>query len=140
MTTLEQLQCSASFTHHLSSTEVSGIRVSSSETTELTVELPKKPAVQASFATENLARKFLKLFQSELQTGDRSFDDAVYIRTTTPEATAAWLASERVRATIAEHVAAGTVQIHEAKLILRLGDHVNAAPPDVVELVRSLLA
>ncbi|UJR83525.1 hypothetical protein [Sandaracinus amylolyticus] len=66
--------------------------------------LPAAPALQASFTTEGLGAKLGKLFTSELQTGDASFDPVVYVRTTTNDATAAFLADDSVRALVAANV------------------------------------
>ncbi len=139
MPTLADLSCTAQFGHKTSSTTVNGIPVSTSETTEITIQLPKKPAVQAVFSTEGFARKLMKLFTSEVQTGDRAFDDAVYISTTTTSATAAWLAAEPLRTTLAEHVANGTFEIQEDTVKFTVFGHVDEAPSDVVSLVASLL-
>jgi len=62
--------------------------------------LPAAPAVQATFGAEGLLTKLKKIFSSELQVGDAAFDDAVYVQTTTPDATRAWLASADVRAAL----------------------------------------
>ncbi len=74
--------------------------------------------------------------------GDRSFDDAVFIRTNTPEETAAWLASPEVRAAILSVVTGGgSVAIEgnllDGRVLFRSGEPVAA---DLLAgLVRSLL-
>lgn len=61
--------------------------------------------VRATFAAEGLTARFVKLFRSELQTGDEVFDQAVYVRTDTPGTTAALLARYDVRERIGDVVA-----------------------------------
>jgi hypothetical protein len=69
--------------------------------------LPSAPKVQASFSREGVAKKIVKLFKKELQVGDKTFDDAVYVSTDTPKETAALLASEKTQNTILMCVVTG---------------------------------
>ncbi|MBL8684669.1 MAG: hypothetical protein JNK05_36170 [Myxococcales bacterium] len=69
--------------------------------------LPSAPSVQATFASEGFFTMVKKLFSREIQTGDEAFDRAVFIQTTTPEATQAWLASPEVRSALATIVNSG---------------------------------
>lgn len=69
--------------------------------------LPSAPSVQGTFASEGFFTMVKKLFSRELQTGDEAFDRAVFIQTTTPEATQAWLASADVRSALAAIVKSG---------------------------------
>src|SRR5262249_43917688 len=69
--------------------------------------LPAAPAVQARFTHEGLDSKVIKVFRKEIQTGDKQFDDAVYIRTSTPEATTAFLARSEIRGVLGPLVARG---------------------------------
>jgi hypothetical protein len=69
--------------------------------------LPAVVPVQATFGPEGFAHRLGKLFSKELQVGDKAFDDAVFIRTSTPEESAAWLKSSEVRAAILAAVASG---------------------------------
>ncbi len=69
--------------------------------------LPSAPSVQATFGSEGFFTMVKKLFSKELQTGDEAFDSAVYIQSTTPEATQAWLASPDVRAALTAIVKSG---------------------------------
>jgi len=62
--------------------------------------LTAAPAVQATFGAEGFFTKLKKIFSSEIQVGDAAFDDVVYVQTTTPDATRAWLASADVRAAL----------------------------------------
>ena len=62
--------------------------------------LPAAPTVQATFGAEGFFTKLKKIFSSELQVGEAAFDDVVYVQTSTPDATRAWLASADVRAAL----------------------------------------
>lgn len=66
--------------------------------------LPHASAVQGSFASEGLWQRLGKIFSRELQTGDAAFDDAVFIKTSTPEAVQQWL-QPPVRALVAAVIA-----------------------------------
>lgn len=68
---------------------------------------PLTSGMRASFVPEGLAQKLFKLIRTEIQTGDAPFDGVVYIRTSTPDITAAFLASEEVRAAIGRIVGLG---------------------------------
>lgn len=85
--------------------------------TTWTVTLPRSAAVVASFTREGLGHKLKKIVKKELQTGDKAFDDAVFIATDTPEATAALLATPVVRAAVAAIVAAGGAIAIDARRI-----------------------
>jgi hypothetical protein len=81
------------------------------------VTLPRSAAVVASLTREGLGHKLKKIVKKELQTGDKAFDDAVFIATDTPEATAALLATPGVRAAVAAIVAAGGAIAIDARRI-----------------------
>ncbi|MBK9036828.1 MAG: HAMP domain-containing protein [Myxococcales bacterium] len=87
--------------------------------TTWTVTLPHSSTVVASFTREGLGHKFKKIVKKELQTGDKAFDDAVFIATDTADETAALLAAADVRAAIAGLViAGGTVSIDARRMII----------------------
>ena len=114
--------------------------LSMGESTELTLKLPGPVAVQASFTREGLGTKLIKLFKKELQTGDRDFDDLVYISTDTPEPTAALLQSLDVRATIqACVVMGGSLTIEGATVSASVAGHDREDDPGLVRLVSVLL-
>lgn len=91
----------------LSSTVSVGPVSSSREGLKEIWTLPSAPSVQATFASEGFFTMVKKLFSREIQTGDAVFDSAVYIQTTTPDATRAWLASPEVRSALATIVTSG---------------------------------
>ena len=84
-------------------------------TTTWTVTLPRPSSVVASFTREGLGHKLKKIVMKELQTGDKTFDDAVFIATDTPVETAALLATAEVRVAIAGIVSAGGVVAIDAR-------------------------
>lgn len=63
----------------------------------LEVKLPRPTGIRACFVREGLIERVKKLFVHEVQAGCAWFDDHIYVITSTEEATAAWLASPRVR-------------------------------------------
>ena len=75
------------------SVERKTVTVDDVELTELTVTLPKSTGVEASFSSEGLADKLLKIFKKEIQVGDPLFDEQGHIKTDTMEATEALLQS-----------------------------------------------
>ena len=104
--------------------------------------MPCVAPLQATFGREGLRHRVGKLFTKELQVGDRGFDDAVFIRTNTPEETAAWLASPDVRAVILVVVSTGGDVAIEGNMLdgRVVFDSREAAAPDLLaRLVQSLL-
>ena len=102
--------------------------------------LPSAPAVQASFSPEGLGAKVAKIFKKEIQVGDETFDDAVYVSTDTPDATAAFLKSERMQNTIL--MCAGTggfIEIEGRRLTAKIPSSTTDEDPSLVELVQVLL-
>lgn len=124
-----------------SSTEINGMQLSEKETTEVTLTLPRATAVAATFSKEGIGKKLVKLFKKELQTGDKAFDDAIYISTDTPDPTKALLASDGVRELIALHVGtAGPIEIQGSTVKVALAGRQDLEDPGVVTLVRAVLA
>jgi hypothetical protein len=143
MATLEQLGVTVarSFNTETSSTQVGGIELSSSEkkTTRLTLGLPKEAKIKAEFCTESFAKKLIKIFKKEIQTGDQVFDDAIYISTETPEATAQFLTNADLRMTILALVESGPIQISGKTVTAVVADHSHDEDPGVVRLLSALL-
>jgi hypothetical protein len=87
-------------------TEVMGVVSESSGYSERwTLTAPS--AIRARFTREGLGTRVGKLFSKELETGDRAFDELVYIRTDTADSTRAFLADDSVRALVRDVVASG---------------------------------
>jgi len=124
-----------------SSTSLNDIEMSSKETTKLTLTLPRTVEIKATFSKEGLGRKLVKLFKKELQTGDKEFDDAVYISTDTPEATKALLESADVRRAIAACVTSGGPVEIEGKVVTAElpGHHEETEDADTLVLIRALI-
>lgn len=121
------------------STQVNGITVSSKTTTRFALRLARAARLTASFSPEGLGKKLIKLFKKELQTGDAAFDDAVYVSTDTPEATAAFLQDPSVRALIGELVESGPVEIEGEVIGCEVPGKVESDPADLARLVRAVL-
>lgn len=99
--------------------EISGIPIKSASKDGVKYEwsLPRDTGINASFAQENLGKKFLKVFSKELQTGDSIFDDAVYVTTKNKELTAEFLSNEARRDILTDVVArGGVVSVNGARL------------------------
>ena len=143
MATLEQLGVTTErqFQTDNSSLNLGGLELSnaSKKTTKLTLTLPTATPIKAEFCSEGLAKKLIKIFKKELQTGDQSFDDAVYITTETPEATTRFLESPEVRALVAALVATGPLEINSNTVTAVTPNHVHDEDEDVNRLVAALL-
>jgi hypothetical protein len=103
--------------------------------------LPVHCPVQATFGSEGLLAKLRKLFTSEVQTGDAAFDAAVFIETTTVEATRAWLVSDGVRQGILQVVRSGesfSVEGNIARGAITWGVDESDTPDVITLLVASL--
>ena len=123
-----------------SSTSVNGMQLSESETTELTITLPREVAVVAHFSKEGFMNKLGKLFKKELQTGDAAFDAAVFIATTTPDATAKLLASEDVRNLIKFNIeTGGPIEIGGTTVVIEVAGRQEAEDDAATNLVAALL-
>lgn len=139
MSQLESSGVTVDRSFNTTTTELNGITVSSKTTTRFTLVLPKEARIKASFSKEGLVKKLVKLFKKELQTGDQAFDDAVYISTDTPEATATFLTDPNLRAIIAELVEHGGVEIEGTALSCELIGKVQNEPDELVRLVKAAL-
>lgn len=130
-----------SLSFHTTSTQINGMELSANETTEVTLTLPRATSVAATFSKEGIGKKLVKLFKKELQTGDKAFDDAIYISTDTPEPTKALLSSDGVRELIALHVGTGgPIEIQGTTVKVVLAGRQDVEDPAVVALARALLA
>ena len=138
MTTFSSLGLAVSTATVTETVTILGVS-SSKRFTELTIQLPGKARAQATFTREGLVTSLKKLFKNELQMGEKSFDDVVYVSTDTPEATASFLSSAQVRDTVRRAVVdGGSVQIVGNVVIVKM-QGIGDDDPDVVGLVRALL-
>ena len=123
-----------------SSTSINGMQLSESETTELTITLPREVAVKAHFSKEGFVNKLGKLFKKELQTGDAAFDAAVFIATSTPDETAKLLASEEVRNLIKFNIeTGGPIDIAGATVVVEVAGRQEGEDDAATSLVTALL-
>ena len=107
--------------------------------------LPHPTGIRASFSREGLKHSVLKLFKSEMQVGDPTFDKLVYISTETRDQTARLVAAESVQVAILAFVGTGgDVTIDDDVVTLRVRDDVDdSVEPDPREeaiLLAHLLA
>lgn len=141
MASLESLGVSVKRRFVTSSSSLNGIQLGGKETTELTLTLPRATAVKATFAKEGLGRKLVKLFKKELQTGDKAFDDAIYISTDTADATKAFLANDAVRAAIAATVTTGgPIEIGDTTVTAEVAGREEGDDANVALVAEALLA
>lgn len=137
---LEDLGIAVTRRYKTSSTSINGMELSSNETTELSLVLPRGTGIKASFAKEGLGKKLAKLFKKELQTGDASFDAAIYISTDTSEATAALLASPDVRAAIQLAVeTGGPLSIDDTTVTIEVAGRQDGDDAQATAIARALL-
>jgi hypothetical protein len=126
-------------TYKATSTEVNGMELSHQETTEFQLVLPRPTSIKARFSKEGVGKKLAKLFKKELQTGDAGFDAAIYIATDTPDATAAFLQSDEVRAAIRLAVeTAGPIEIDGANVTIEVFGRQDGDDPQVTTIARAL--
>jgi len=131
---LDELGATVDRKEHSTSTslDLAGVPIEMSRRTTMTStwSLPHPSTVKARFAPETTARKLFKWVRAELQTGHVDFDDAVYISTSTDQATRDLLESPQVRhaiLTLIEH--GGDVRIDGARLVIRTYDRSVPEPP-----------
>jgi hypothetical protein len=123
-----------------SSTSINGMELSGGETTRVQLTLPVDVKIAASFTPESFGKKLAKLFKKELQTGDKPFDDAIFISTDTPDTTAKLLADAAVRELVQLYVTTGgPLQIHGATMEVVLMGRQDQEDPNVVKLVQAVL-
>lgn len=106
----------------------------------LTWTLPDKAPLQAVFGKEKTHHKVIKVFKREMQTGDKAFDDIVYVETSTKPQTAKFLENPASRASILATVqAGGSISIKENEVIYdTTGETPEQAEPDEEEMARFL--
>lgn len=130
-----------SFITESTSSQIEDFEISNTtkKSTQLTMKLPQPAPFSASFSTEGLAHKIVKIWKSEVQTGDEEFDEAVYISTETPEPVAHALQSEALRTIVRGLLASGPVTINGTLITLTVPEHVEGEDETVVRLVNALL-
>ena len=88
-----------SVTSSTSSFAINGIPIQSSSKEGVSYKwtLPEDSGIRAIFTPESFGKTLVKIFKKELQVGDPTFDDAVYIDTDNKEACASFLEDEEIR-------------------------------------------
>lgn len=127
--------------HQTSSTSVQGLELRTTETTKLTLTLPRATKLKAGFVPETTGKKLIKLFKRELQTGDEHFDSEIYITTDTLEETRAFLGDEDVRNAIGFCVTTGgALQIEGRTVTVHLDGNEAGEPNEVLTIARAIIA
>ena len=101
----------------------------------LDITLARPSGVRATFRHETLADKLAKVIVSEVQTGDPTFDDAIFVQTSTPAETSAFLADDAARSAVLSTMIGGDLRIDDDQVYVkqRFEDE-----NDVVAIVRAL--
>jgi hypothetical protein len=129
-------------THSFQTTTVSagGVDLSNNERTKIEMVLPRPSPVRASFRKESWGDAVVKVFKKELQTGDPDFDKLVYISTDTPEATAAFLKPDDIRAKLGLCIeTGGSLEVDGTRVVAVASGHDRRDDPALVDIVRALL-
>lgn len=141
MSELEAMGISVQRGFVTNTTDVDGVQTSESEATQLAFTLPKSIDLQATFSREGFVDKVVKIFKTELQTGDDAFDRVVYVKTDTEELTAALLGNEEVRGALARMIGAGgVIEVDGPFVKMELAGHHETDDADTVTFVRALVA
>jgi hypothetical protein len=144
-----------SLDHHVLKTDTAGIAAAAgivlriSEQVDPTVSgrllreraynatLPVSTGIEARFVREGWLERAKKHFVHELEVGSATFDDAIYVVTSTRERTATFLANERVQQALLLLVdATRCVEVHGDRLSVLDDD----APDDGADALTELLA
>lgn len=139
MTTFESMGAAVRRSHESNTIDIGGIK-STKEYVVTTVTLPARSRVQARFSAEGIGDKIVKIFKKEIQVGDKTFDDAVYISTSTPAETEALLQSQDVQTTILACVTTGgSIEIKDRTVTFRASGSDASEDPAQVRFVAALL-
>ncbi len=92
-------------------------------------EAPHPSGIEAKLLKEGLKAKFTKIVEKEIQVGNKAFDDAVWIRTSTNKETAAFLAQNGVQSAVMELIEMnGEISINQHKIYV---EATNKGPIEV---------
>ncbi len=139
MSDLEIMGVSVQVSKVVETREIAGMKTET-EFALFTCMLPSAPAVQASFSHEGIGAKIVKIFKKEIQVGDKTFDDAVYVSTDTPNETSAFLKSERMQNTILMCVmSGGFIEIEGRTVRAKIPASNTNEDPSLVEMVQVLI-
>jgi hypothetical protein len=122
------------------SVSVSGVSVSQNESTRLEMKLPRPAPIHASFRRRSWGDALVKLFKKGIQTGEKSFDDLIYISTKTDEATRAFLGAQEIRDAIALTIeTGGALEIEDDRVVARVAGHDKGDDASMVRILTALL-
>jgi hypothetical protein len=144
--TLRDVGVQVSKSETSSSLSVEGVSIATASTAGERWEftLPQPTSLVASFGKEGVLKKIVKLFSKELQVGDPTFDEKVYISTSDPDKTARFLQNQDVRNLIVEFVGeGGAVEIEGTKVMIyavNTGMVAVVSEKDVARLVCYIMA
>jgi hypothetical protein len=92
-------------------------------------EAPKDSGMHTKLEGEGLRAKFMKIFEHELQVGNKAFDDKVWIHTNTLDITRGFLSLSGVQTAVAEIIdMGGEIDIDGAKVYCKTS---NKGPIEV---------
>jgi hypothetical protein len=93
------------------------------------VEVPHPSDIHAKLQFEGFSAKLHKLFEHEIQIGDKAFDDLVWIRTNSKEPTRAFLTLRGVQKAVSELIdMKAVIDIEEARIYVK-GESSSAMTP-----------
>jgi hypothetical protein len=96
-------------------------------------EAPYPSEIHANLQYEGLKAKMVKIFEKEIQVGDKEFDDAVWIHTNTPDTAGAFFRLSGVQSAILSMITAnGEIDIDDAKVYVKVE---QSTPIDVKQFV-----
>lgn len=102
-----------------------------------TATVPRSTGLEARFVREGWLERTKKRFVHELEVGSATFDDAIYVVTSTRERTAAFLANRRVQQAL-------LLLVDATRCVEVSGDHISVidddAPDDGADALAELLA
>jgi hypothetical protein len=104
------------------------------------VEVPHPSDISAKLQYEGFSAKLHKLFEHEIQIGDKTFDDLVWIRTNSPETTRAVLSLSGVQSAVSELIEMkAVIDIEEARVYVKAESSGKMIPKEFV-LYTTILA
>ena len=97
------------------------------------VEIPHRSGISAKLQYEGFSAKLHKIFEHEIQIGDKAFDDLVWIRTNSKETTRAFLSLTGVQSAISELIEMkAVIDIDEARVYVTAESSGAMNPRDFV--------
>ena len=96
-------------------------------------ECPHPSGIHARLQYEGFTAKLVKIFEHEIQIGDKQFDDMVWIRTNTKDEARAFLSLSKVQGVIMEIISMkGEIDIDDAKVYVKAEANPQLIPKEFV--------